>query len=161
MAQYISALILVGMAKHKVLAYVTLAEGLANLILSVILVRRIGLVGVAWGTAIPHVINTAVIIPFFTLRAVKMSWRDYIVKGYVRPVLAAIPGATVCYAASVLVATSSWPVFVLEVLAVGVTSAVAGYFLCLEPALRLAIAKKLGRSQSASTEVGEPVEHEA
>src|ERR1039457_1206567 len=90
MSQYISALILVGMAKHKVLAYVTLAEGIANLLLSIILVRKIGLIGVAWGTVIPHAISTAVVIPYFTLHAVRMKWSDYVVKGFVRPIVAAI-----------------------------------------------------------------------
>ena len=40
MSQYSSTLILVGMAKHRTLAYIALAEGVANLILSVILVQK-------------------------------------------------------------------------------------------------------------------------
>ena len=90
-------LILVGMAKHKILAYVTLAEGVTNLLLSVLLVRRIGLIGVAWGTVIPHIISTAIIIPLYTLSILKMTWSDYVVRGFLRPVAAAIPAAGLCY----------------------------------------------------------------
>ena len=109
MAQYISAVVLVAMAKHRVLAYVTLGEGIVNLALSIILVRKIGLVGVAWGTVIPHAINTTLVVPFFTLRTLNMRWRDYIVGGFVRPVAAAVPSVAVCYAISVLLRTPSWP----------------------------------------------------
>jgi O-antigen/teichoic acid export membrane protein len=146
MSQYISALILVGMAKHKALAYVTLAEGIANLILSIILVRKIGLIGVAWGTVIPHAISTALVIPFFTLHAVKMKWSEYVIKGFVRPIVAAIPAALLCYAFSIWVVALSWFVFGLEVLAVGVTSAVLSYYVCLSPGQRSMIIERIRKS---------------
>ncbi len=47
MPQNVSALILAGMAKHKFLAYLILAEGLVNLILSIILIRKDGF---DWGS---------------------------------------------------------------------------------------------------------------
>jgi len=135
-SQYISAQILVGMAKHKVLAYVTLFEGLTNLLLSVFLVRKIGLIGVAWGTAIPHIISMSLVIPWYTLHTLKMSWSRYLVKGFVRPIIAALPAALLCYAFSIFVLKPSWLVFVLEVIPVGVTSALTSYFICLSPAQR-------------------------
>ena len=152
MSQYISALILVGMARHKVLAYITLVEGLANLTLSIILVRKIGLIGVAWGTVIPHAITTTLVIPFYTLRTLQMRWRDYVVKGFVRPLIAAIPAAGVCYAFSILIATPSWLVFAFEVIAVGLISALLSYYVGLSPAQRTLLIHKL-RHKTAAIEV--------
>src|SRR6202021_2640608 len=93
LSQYPSALILAGMAKHRALAYLAFSEGVVNLALSIILVRKIGIVGVAWGTVIPHTINTAVIIPWYTLRTLKLKASEYLVKACLRPVLCAIPTA--------------------------------------------------------------------
>jgi O-antigen/teichoic acid export membrane protein len=143
MPQYISALILVGMAKHKILAYVTLAEGVTNLLLSVLLVRRIGLIGVAWGTVIPHIISTAIIIPLYTLSILKMTWSDYVVRGFLRPVAAAIPAAGLCYTFSTLVVKPSWFVFGFEVLAVGAASALMSYYVCLSREQRLLVVERL------------------
>src|SRR5437899_3345724 len=58
LAQAASGRTLFGMAKHKTLAIVILMEGIANLILSIILVRRFGILGDAVGTAIPLTCTT-------------------------------------------------------------------------------------------------------
>ena len=56
--------ILLGTGRHRLVAFVSLAEAIANFVLSVILVRRFGLLGVAFGTAIPvFVANVFVLAP--------------------------------------------------------------------------------------------------
>jgi O-antigen/teichoic acid export membrane protein len=45
--------VLKGAGLHRMLALVSLATGIANLALSIVLVKRYGLIGVAWGTLIP------------------------------------------------------------------------------------------------------------
>jgi O-antigen/teichoic acid export membrane protein len=154
MAQYISALILVSMAKHKILAYVTLAEGVVNLLLSILLVRKIGLIGVAWGTVIPHIISTAIIIPLYTLSILKMTWSDYVIRGFLRPFLAVIPAAGLCYAFSILIVKPSWLVFGLEVLAVGAASGLMSYFVCLSPEQRSLVIERL-RERGRKTVIAE------
>jgi O-antigen/teichoic acid export membrane protein len=156
MPQNISALILAGMAKHKVLAHLILAEGVVNLILSIILIRRMGLVGVAWGTVLPDVICTAVIIPWYTLRMVRLSAREYLFRAYVRPLLSVLPVVGLGYAFSVLVETPTWPIFGGEVLAICGTVAVMGYFLCLDSGHRAMAFEKVRRVLQR-----EPVVHEA
>jgi O-antigen/teichoic acid export membrane protein len=131
MSQYISALILVGMARHKVLAFVALAEGAANLVLSILLVRKMGLIGVAWGTVVPHLISTSLVLPWYTLYALDMKPVDYFSRTFVKPLLAAIPGAVVCYALSVTVTASSWIRFAGEVAIVCAVFAVTTYLFCL------------------------------
>jgi O-antigen/teichoic acid export membrane protein len=143
LSQYVSALVLAGMARHRVLAYLVFAEGFANLVLSVILVQRIGLVGVAWGTVIPDLICTGVIIPAYTLRTLNLGVREYVGRAWVRPVLGAVPIAGLAYAFSRLVETPSWPLFGCEVAAICVVFATLSYFLCLTPGQRAMVAAKL------------------
>lgn len=56
--------ILLGTGHHRLVAYCSLAEAITNLIISVLLVRRLGMLGVAIGTAVPIVIaNVFVLLP--------------------------------------------------------------------------------------------------
>ena len=57
---------ILGIGKHKPVVPVAIAEGLCNLILSIILVKKMGIVGVAWGTAIPNMIVDIVYWPWYS-----------------------------------------------------------------------------------------------
>jgi O-antigen/teichoic acid export membrane protein len=54
-AQSVAARVLYGTGRIRLFARMAMVEGVANLLLSLALVRPLGIVGVAWGTAIPHV----------------------------------------------------------------------------------------------------------
>jgi O-antigen/teichoic acid export membrane protein len=54
-AQSVAARVLYGVGRIRLFARLALVEGVANLLLSVALVRPLGIVGVAWGTAVPHI----------------------------------------------------------------------------------------------------------
>jgi O-antigen/teichoic acid export membrane protein len=142
MSQYMATLVLAGMAKHKVLAYLVLAEGLANLVLSIILVRKMGLIGVAWGTVIPDLILTAVVIPWYTLGKLQLGFREYLVRGFVRPVISVLPVVGLAFAFSRLT-TPSWAIFGVEVAVIAGTVAIMGYFLCLNSGHRAMAHKKV------------------
>jgi O-antigen/teichoic acid export membrane protein len=143
MSQYTSALILAGMAKHRALAYFVLVEGTANLILSIVLVQKIGLMGVAWGTVIPHLICTTVLVPLYTMRVLGMSARDYIVKAYLRPTVSAVPLVALGYTFSTLEATS-WVKFAAEAMAMCGAFGVIAYFVCLSALQRASAMRKIG-----------------
>ncbi len=142
MSQYTSALILAGMAKHKILAYLAFGEGIANLLLSIFLVKRIGLIGVAWGTVIPHMISTGIIIPLYTLRILNMTVSEYAAKAYLRPLVSALPGAMLCYAFSQSVQNPSWPGFAAEALSVVGAVGIMSYFVCLTAEQQTALREK-------------------
>ena len=67
-----------------------------NLTLSILLVRHIGLNGVAWGTTIPSLVVGIFLLPPYCCRIVGISTREFFWQGWGRPVLAAIPYALVC-----------------------------------------------------------------
>ena len=54
--------LLKGAGQHRMLAFVNLGTGFVNLALSIVLVRRYGLVGVAWGTLVPIALSAAFIL---------------------------------------------------------------------------------------------------
>jgi O-antigen/teichoic acid export membrane protein len=63
--------------QHRIYAFSHLAEGAANLALSLALVGRLGLVGVALGTAIPMLVSKLLIQPFIVARVSPLGVGEY------------------------------------------------------------------------------------
>ena len=96
--------ILYGLGRHRVVAWSRVFEGVVNLVLSVILVRRYGVVGVAIGTIVPHIIVVGAVLPRVLPRWVPMNLGEYYLSTYGRPLLAATPFMLSClYIADVIV----------------------------------------------------------
>jgi O-antigen/teichoic acid export membrane protein len=91
MSQSTSNRILFGMSLHKSLAYVVLLEGLANVILSIALIRPLGIVGDAIGTAIPLLCTALFFLPRHVCRHLNIPVRKFLVEAYTYPILLAIP----------------------------------------------------------------------
>jgi O-antigen/teichoic acid export membrane protein len=83
--------ILFGMSLHKSLAYVVLLEGIANLILSIALVRPLGIVGDAIGTAIPLLCTSIVFLPRHLCRHLDIPLRKFLVDAYFYPLVLCTP----------------------------------------------------------------------
>ena len=70
--------LLYGISKHKFFAISNSIEGIANLIISLLLVRKYGLIGVALGTAIPMIFIKLFVQPIYTCKAIKLDlWKYY------------------------------------------------------------------------------------
>jgi O-antigen/teichoic acid export membrane protein len=90
-AQAASGRILFGISRHRTWAFVTLAEGISNLILSIILVRPYGIVGDAFGTAIPLTCSMVLFMPGHLCRQLGIRLRTYLREAYVLPLLITVP----------------------------------------------------------------------
>jgi O-antigen/teichoic acid export membrane protein len=90
-AQASSNRLLFGMSLHKSLAYVVLMEGVANVILSVSLVRPLGIVGDAIGTAIPLLCTALFFLPRHMCRQLNIPIRKFLVDAYFYPIVLCIP----------------------------------------------------------------------
>jgi len=96
--------ILLGTGHHRLVAYAALAEAIANLMLSVMLVRRFGMLGVAIGTAVPIVItNLFVLLP---AACRKLGYRP---AAFLRLVLAAPATGAVPAIAACVMLRLAWP----------------------------------------------------
>jgi len=91
LAQAASVRILYGMAKHKAFAWVTLMESIANLILSIILIRPFGIVGDAAGTAIPLTCTTLYYMPRHLCRLLNVPVRAFLRETYTLPLMLCAP----------------------------------------------------------------------
>ena len=109
--------IVYGMEKHKRIAIWAICEGAANLALSIILVRRMGIYGVAWGTTIPSVIVELILWPRFICKLVVIPVRTYLYQTWLRTGLGVVPFGLAC-----VLAERFWPahnllVFFLQIAA--------------------------------------------
>jgi O-antigen/teichoic acid export membrane protein len=96
-ASWPAATLLQGMARHHRIAVLSIASGLVNLALSIVLVQPFGVVGVAYGTLIPTVIETMLVLPY-GLRAVGAGVAGGLREIALPPLVAAVPMALVLYA---------------------------------------------------------------
>ena len=91
LAQSASGRTLWGMAKHRTWAWVVLAEGIANLILSIVLVRPYGIMGDAIGTAIPLTCSMILFLPHHLCHLLGIKLRTYLYRAFVLPLVLCMP----------------------------------------------------------------------
>jgi O-antigen/teichoic acid export membrane protein len=91
LAQSASGRTLWGLAKHRTWAWVVLLEGAANLILSVVLVRRYGILGDAIGTAIPLACSMIFFLPLHLCRLLGIKLKTYLYRAFVWPLVLCVP----------------------------------------------------------------------
>jgi O-antigen/teichoic acid export membrane protein len=91
MAQSASGRVLFGMSRHKTWAIVTLVEGIANVVLSILLVRPYGIVGDALGTAIPLTATMIFFLPRHVCGKLGIPVRVFLREAYSLPILASVP----------------------------------------------------------------------
>jgi O-antigen/teichoic acid export membrane protein len=91
LAQAASTRILYGMARHKSLAWVTGIEGVANLGLSIYLIRQFGLIGDALGTAIPLSCTSLFFMPRHLCRILDVRLKSFLIQAYTLPLLLTFP----------------------------------------------------------------------
>jgi O-antigen/teichoic acid export membrane protein len=93
-AQRIGYQVLLGRRQVALLAYLFAAEGVCNLLLSLFLVRRYGLIGVALGTLVPAIVFQGLLQPVFVCRSLQITMSTYWNEVLLRPflvVLALLP----------------------------------------------------------------------
>ena len=95
LVQSASGRILFGMGKHAKLAVVTMIEGVANLALSIMLVRPYGIMGDAIGTAIPLAGTFLAFMPFHLCSLLGIRMGTYLRQAYVLPLILCAPMAAV------------------------------------------------------------------
>lgn len=90
-AQAASGRVLFGISKHRTWAFVTLAEGISNLILSILLVRPYGIIGDALGTAIPLACTMLFFMPGHLCKQLGIRLWTYLREAFLLPILVSTP----------------------------------------------------------------------
>jgi O-antigen/teichoic acid export membrane protein len=137
---------LLGLSKHKPIVPVLLAEGLCNLALSILWVKRMGIFGVAWGTVVPSIASALLFWPWYVRRALGIQPLAYVTSVWLRPMLAILPFALGTYAVEHYWPVEHLVVFFLQV-ALVLPLAFGGFWLlCLNKTQRKDYAQGFSRS---------------
>ncbi len=82
---------MLGLNRHRSMAFVYVAEGVVNLVLSLSLARPFGIIGVAIGTAIPRLAASIYYGPKVARDALQVSRGAFAREAWLRPALAMLP----------------------------------------------------------------------
>jgi O-antigen/teichoic acid export membrane protein len=91
MLQAGSSRVLMGMGRQRKLATVAVIEGLANVILSIALIRPLGIFGDALGTAIPLTFTMLVFLPRHMRKELGVPIRHFVREAYTLPLALVLP----------------------------------------------------------------------
>ena len=76
--QTISVNLVYGLSKHKVYSWISISEGAANVVLSLLLVKPYGIYGVALGTTIPMLVTNLIVMPAYITRIIDLNRTLYL-----------------------------------------------------------------------------------
>lgn len=102
---------LFGANKQWYLSRAFLIEGIANLALSLALVKPLGLAGVAIGSALPSMVSQAWFIPRFVARSVGVSYYELFRDGQVRGLAMGVVVGAAGLLVQQVIQPRSWPMF--------------------------------------------------
>jgi O-antigen/teichoic acid export membrane protein len=128
--------ILLGTGRHRLVAAVSMGEALANILLSVLLVRRFGMLGVAVGTAVPvFAANLFILLPI-TCRQFGMTTTAFLRRVLPAPAAGVLPAALVCVLLRSRYPPTSVPSILAEASIVGAVYLITVVTIGLERAVR-------------------------
>jgi len=142
--------VLLGLNKHRALAYFRVAEAASNLLLSIVLIQHIGIVGVAVGTAVPHLILVLFVLPRYACRQVGIPLTSYFYQGYFRPAIVGVILLSLSLVAKEYVHTSSMPELMALIAVLSAVYATVSWFIVLTTSEREFLLRQIaGRMRSA------------
>jgi O-antigen/teichoic acid export membrane protein len=154
---YMISGVLYGLGRHRVVAWSRVVEGCANLAISMILVQRYGVIGVAIGTTIPHVLVVGLLLPNILPRWVPLDRRAYYLSTYGRPFLAAVPFALACTFIALELQPTTFVAFFVSIAAALPLYFIPIWLLALTPDERAAAREYLSHKLARRTQVREAV----
>jgi len=147
--QYASGHVLYGLSRHRINLKWTLIESAVNLVLSLLLVRRFGILGVAAGTSLSNFLVKGWLYPRAVLRDLNVSWKAYVLDGVLMPM---IPASAFVF--GVMVFRSRYPIvnyreFIVSVACGLIPFAIFLWFFALDHKDRAVLRQKFVRSSDA------------
>lgn len=132
-ARSVATASIIGVNKHRALLPPYAAEAAANLLLSIMLVKPLGLAGVALGTLIPSLIVSLGFIPRYLAKATGTPARLYYRTGWLMPAMACLPFAGASLLLEKYLPAANLAVFFLQIILTLPLVAVGAMVLCLTP----------------------------
>jgi O-antigen/teichoic acid export membrane protein len=134
--------VMLGISKHRAVVPVAIAEALCNLGLSLLLVRKMGVVGVAWGTTIPDAMVHLLFWPWYVHRVLGIKVWDYMYWTWLRPAVSILPFVCATYFAERFWPTANLRLFFFQVLCLLPLAAIGAWIFVLNPEERSIILRQ-------------------
>jgi len=150
-ARSIAVASIIGVNKHRALIPALAAEAVCNLVLSILLVRPLGLVGVALGTLIPSLIVSLGYLPFCLARSTNARAGLFYRDGWLLPMLACVPFALLNALLEKYLPAGNLATFFLQILLTLPLVAAGAAVLCLAPAEKMQIGTALRKLIAVAT----------
>jgi O-antigen/teichoic acid export membrane protein len=135
---------MIGTNQHQGLIPIFVGEAFMNILLSIVLVRHLGIVGVAWGTAVPRLVVSLFIGPLYARRHTGVPLRMYYTQALLRPAVGMIPFALATQAIEMWWPASNIWGFFGQVLAALPVAGLGAWFVVLTSGERHALGASLG-----------------
>lgn len=135
--------ILFGLRRLRVPTFLTVIEAITNLSLSLILVQKIGLLGVALGTLIPKVVFTALFLPIYVCRLINVPFISFLIRGFLRPFVSALIFVGSYWSLELLFPELTWKDMILRSFFSALFFSFAVFYLCIPLELRLRLFKSV------------------
>ena len=125
-SQWPAGSVLQGMGRHRPLAVISVGTGLANLALSIALVRSLGLTGVALGTLFPTTVACLSLVLPYSMHVLGVSKTQVVKEVFLPALLPVIPTVIVLYLLQYAIEPSSL-LSIIAVAGIGFLVYVVGY----------------------------------
>lgn len=119
--------------RHHYFAIQTLLEGLAIAISTTLLVKKFGLIGAAWGTAIPILLTKLFIQPAYTSKIIGIELPNYLLAMFIRPAIACGVVGSIFYFSGFVQSCSSFLNLIFQTAVIGCAYCVAVLLFCFNP----------------------------
>ncbi len=106
-----------GTERHRTVAKLAVGEGIGNLVLSIVLVRRLGIYGVAIGTLVPSLISQLIFWPRYISGLMGLSRWEIMGKIWSPMLLSAVPFAVASYLVDLRYPPHSIVMFIVQTVA--------------------------------------------
>lgn len=87
MIQHATLQIAFGIRKHKFLALLSTFEAVSTTILSIALIKYLGILGVAIGISLPILITRTIVLPIYIVYFLEMSFLKYLINSLLKPII--------------------------------------------------------------------------
>jgi len=136
---------LTGLGKHRILIPGFAAEAIANVALSIALIRPLGILGVAVGTMVPNVVVSLGYLPRCLAKTAGLSQWHLYREALLLPTVSCVPFALGTAVLERFVPATNLVVFFLQVMVVLPLVPVVAWFTCLSPTQRERLGADLER----------------
>jgi O-antigen/teichoic acid export membrane protein len=142
--QVLTAIIL-GLNRHRLMVPIFLVEAATNLVLSITLTGRFGIIGVAIGTAAPRLMVALFVAPILARRMFGISPHPFVREAWLKPLAGAIPFAIASYAVERWWPTDNLFFFFFQVACMLPVAWLGSWFVAVEPSERAQVSQLLRR----------------